>query len=284
MNPLQITPADYHARLRCNRANVFHPDSWLSKSVLWELYNSSLWRWRFHPKQFSPTDQMRWGSLIDCLTTTPELVKESVAICPFASFASLPAQEWRQRAEAEGKIVVFPDEFAAGQKAAKMLLHTHRESARIFAASASQVVIGGKVEGLKVKGLVDLAPAGETFLADLKTTSDFSKAGFERTVSRFGYHVQAGLYLALWNTCFPKDQRTGFRLLWQDSAPPYEVATTSFPQSELEEGFATAKHLIRRIKAAAEADSWPMLFDENPVEVRRPTWASIQEEERRGES
>ena len=239
MTPLQVSPADYHRRLRCNRANVFHPDSWLSKSVLWELFEGSLFRWRYAPKQFKPTDQMRWGSLVDCLTTTPELVEETVAVSPFVDFRATVAQQWREEQERTGRLVISKDEFNEAKKAAKMLLETHRGSAEIFRRSSSQVVLGGKIAGLKVKGLVDLAPAGMPFLADLKTTSDFSNEGFEKTTARFGYHAQGGLYLALWNFCFPDDQREGFKLVWQDQSPPYEVTVKPIPRRELDAGFET---------------------------------------------
>jgi hypothetical protein len=284
MSPLQVSPAEYHSRLKCNRANVFHSDSWLSKSVLWELFDASLWRWRYHPKRFKPTAAMQWGSLIDCMTTTPELVDETVAVMPYDDRKSKLAQAWEAEHEGAGKIVVTRTEYAAARQAAKMLLKTHRKSAEIFRKSSSQVVIGGKIEGLKVKGLVDLAPAGEDFLADLKTTADFSMAGFEKTSARFGYHVQGGVYLAMWNLCHPDDQRERFKLIWQESAEPFEIAVVEIPRDELEQGLKTASWLVARIKKAAEADVWPMLFEEEEPQLRRPTWAAIREEERRGAS
>ena len=67
----QINPSDYHSLLTLDRSNIFSKDSWLSKSAVWELFQSSLYRWRYHPKQYS-TGAMRWGSLVDCLVTSPE--------------------------------------------------------------------------------------------------------------------------------------------------------------------------------------------------------------------
>lgn len=281
MNLFEITPAEYHRKLRCNRTDIFHPESWLSKSVLWELNSASLFKWRFHPKQFTPTAAMQWGTLVDCLTTTPELAETELAFSEFENFRTKAAQEWRDKALADGKIIVTQESLAEARKAAKMLLETHRGSAEIFAASRSQVIVAARIQGANVKGLIDLAPAGVDFLADLKTTSNFSLDGFARTTADFGYHVQAGLYLALWNSMFPNDQRSRFKLVWQDSAPPYEVAVTELATSEIEQGYEHAMHLISKVTDAARADAWPMDFESREPVIVRPTWAAIREEEGR---
>lgn len=281
MNLFEVTPAEYHRKLRCNRADIFHEESWLSKSVLWELNSASLYKWRHYPKQFEPTAAMQWGTLVDCLTTTPELAETELALSEFDSFRTKAAQEWRDAQLAAGKIIVTADQLTEGRKAAAMLLSTCKRSAEIFEKSKAQVIVAGRIRGANVKGLIDLAPEGEDFLADLKTTSRFSLEGFNRTVADFGYHVQAGLYLALWNAMFPNDQRNSFKFIWQDSQAPYEVAVTELVISDLEQGHAHAMHLIRRVTDAAKANHWPMAFDDKEQMIMRPTWAAIQEEERR---
>lgn len=281
MNIFEIKPADYHAKLRCNREDIFHPDSWLSKSVLWELNSSSLFKWRFHPKAKEVTAAMQWGTLIDCLTTTPELAETELALSEFDNFRTKAAQEWRDGQLAAGKIIVTAEQLAEGRKAAEMLLSTCKRSAEIFEKSKAQVIVAGRIRGANIKGLVDLAPEGEDFLADLKTTSKFSLDGFAKQTADFGYHVQAGLYLALWNAMFPDDQRNRFKLVWQDSEAPYEVAVTELAGSEIEQGHAQAMHLIRKVTNAAKENHWPMDFDGAEPLIMRPTWAAMREEERR---
>lgn len=279
MNIFEVAPADYHRKLRCNRADLFSPDSWLSKSVLWELQKCSLYKWRYHPTQKKITPQMQWGSLVDCLTTTPELAQTELAFCEFDSFRTNAAKEWRDAAIAAGKIIVTPETLTEGRKAAEMLLKTCRESAEIFAASKSQVILCAKIRGMNVKGLVDLAPEGADFLADLKTTANFSRKGFDSTIADFGYHVQAGLYLVMWNAMFPNDQRKRFKLVWQDSEPPYEVAIGWIDQSDIDDGYKLAMRHIRRLAEAAKENYWPMAFAGEELQHTRPTWAAIREEE-----
>jgi len=278
MNLLEVTPKEYHSRLTCNRANIHAADSFLSKSVLWELDSKSLWKWRYHPRKMEPTSAMQWGSLVDCLATTPELLAESVAVSPYDTYRTKEARDWRDAQLAAKLILATKDDIELAKQAAKMLTETCKASADIFAKSKSQVIIAGRVLDVKVKGLVDLAPEGEDFLADLKTTSDFSAEGFAKAVSNFGYHVQAGMYLNLWNAMFPDDQRTRFKFVWQESEAPFETCVTELAPPDIEAGWLYASTLIQRLIDATAADKWPMAFEGQNITTTRPTWASIQEE------
>jgi hypothetical protein len=276
----EVSSADYHTLLKCNRADIFAPESYLSKSVLWELNSSSLFKWRFHPREFSPTPAMQWGSLVDCLTTTPELVEEEIRISPFLSYRTKEAKEWRDEQLAVGKTIITQQQFDEGVKASEMLMQTNVQSAEIFDNSLKQVIIGAKISGVQFKGLVDLAPVGKDYLVDLKTTGmDFTLEGFSKAIANFGYHVQAGLYLALWNSTHPEDTRQRFKIVWQSSQPPYEVCVTELHRDEIAAGLKTALRLLGKLKHAAQEDHWPMLAENETPILNRPVWAAMQDED-----
>ncbi len=276
----EVSSADYHTLLKCNRADIFAPESYLSKSVLWELNSSSLFKWRFHPREFSPTPAMQWGSLVDCLTTTPELVEEEIRISPFLSYRTKEAKEWRDEQLAVGKTIITQQQFDEGVKASEMLMQTNVQSAEIFDNSLKQVIIGAKISGVQFKGLVDLAPVGKDYLVDLKTTGmDFTLEGFSKAFANFGYHVQAGLYLALWNSTHPEDTRQRFKIVWQSSQPPYEVCVTELHRDEIAAGLKTALRLLGKLKHAAQEDHWPMLAENETPILNRPVWAAMQDED-----
>ena len=247
MNLFEIAPRDYHQKLKVNRANIFSPTSWLSKSVLWELNESSLYKWRFCPREVKPTPAMVWGSLVDTLATTPDLEGSEIAVSPYPDFRTKEAREWKESQLAIGMTIVDAETLAEGRKAARMLTHTCKAVAEIFAKSKTQVIVGGKINGIQVKGLVDLAPEGEDFLADLKTTSNFTIEGFGRDLATRGYHTQAGIYIALWNSMFPDDQRTRFKLIWQDSSAPYEACVTEISDADIEAGCYAGQLLAYRV-------------------------------------
>jgi len=276
VNAQDVSPVDYFKRLTLDRADVL--GSWLSKSSLWELNGCSLYKWRYAPKQ-TTTKAMNHGSLIDVITTTPELVGEMINILPFKDLRSKEAREWKADAEESGILVVKEDELELAMKAAAVLTEKHEGSAALFEKSKTQVVLLGERRGAKLRGLVDLAPEGENYLADLKTTADFSLEGFGKTIAKFGYHVQAGLYLALWNVQHPDDQREGFRFVWQDSKHPFEVCITELGGFDIAAGIDYADFLTSRIVNAAKRNHWPMLEQGRIPMVGRPAWASMAEDE-----
>src|SRR6056300_1141800 len=100
MNSLQTLPSQYHTELTLDRSDIFSPESWLSKSAVFELYQSSLYKWRYYPRQFSPTPAMAWGSLVDTIITAPEDLHTEFSISPFDSFRTKEAREWKAEQEA----------------------------------------------------------------------------------------------------------------------------------------------------------------------------------------
>ena len=278
MTALEVSPRDYHAKLTLDRSNVFNPDSWLSKSRLWELRSCSLWKWRFAPRDFAPTSAMTWGSLIDCHLTTPELVAETVIYNPYPDFRTKAAQELRDTATAQGKIIVSA-EMAASVKTAVDRVKADPIAGKVFDASRKQLVLLNQIRGINFKALVDLAPEDEPCLYDFKTTSDFSPRGIAKSIDSFGYHVQAALYLKLWNLCHPDDQRNRFRFIWQDSSAPYEVAVTELPAFDISAGDEWAANQIDRIITATKSGYWPGITSGKVAMIGRPGYAAYQDEE-----
>ena len=281
MKAHEVNPKDYFEKLPLDRANVL--GSWLSKSSLWELTRCSLYKWRYAPPK-APTDSMSRGSLIDILALTPEMESEMVAVLPFKDLRTKEAREWKAEAEQEGLVVTKEEDMETARQAAEVLTSKCEGSAELLAKSGKQVVILGQRRGANLRGLVDIAPAGERYLADLKTTANFSLEGFGKTIATFGYHLQAALYLELWNGQFPDDQREGFHFVWQDVNPPYEVCITEMSAFDLAAGLDLADWLTGRIVWAALYNQWPMLEQGRVPMVGRPMWACISEDEMMAEA
>jgi len=265
--PLEVNPSDYHTTFQLDRSQVFSPESYLSKSSVYELYASSLYKWRYFPRQYASSPAMTWGSMVDAiLTCSPAEFDAQFISSPYESFRTKEARIWREEQQDEGRTVITPEMHANANAAATVLKCKHKYAAGMLEKSKTQVVLMNQVthpsvdRSVNVKGLVDLAPEGEPFLCDLKTTADFGAGGFEKTIAKFGYHVQAGLYLHLWNAQFPDDQRDRFQIIWQDSSAPYEVAVTEIPQTDIADGMDMFSHLLGRIVRAADKDWWPMKY------------------------
>jgi PDDEXK-like domain of unknown function (DUF3799) len=278
MSILEVSPRDYHTRLQLDRSNIFSPDSWLSKSRLWELRNCSLYKWRYYSKEFTPSDAMRWGSMIDCYITTPDEVVQTIIYNPFPDFRTKAAQELRDTAIANGQIVASAAEREQVELAVS-ILRNHRIAGPIIANAYKQVVLLNQIKGINVKSLVDLVPTDSDCLYDLKTTAKLSIKGIANSINDFGYHVQAAIYLKLWNLGNPDDPRSRFRYIWQDSSAPYEVVVTEIPTADIEAGGEWAAHQIGRLIKATKDNHWPNIVGDKVAMIGRPAYAMYQDEE-----
>lgn len=276
--PLEISPRDYHTRLSLDRSDIFSPSSWLSKSRLWELREKSLYRWRYHPSEFSGSDAADWGTLVDCLVTTPDEIEEITALHDYPDFRTKEARQFRDEAKESGKILVDHERLNLARRAAEKL-EKHPVAGDIIRASGKQVVLLNRIQGIQCKGLVDLAPVNRPYLADLKTTGRFTLRSLERTIEDLGYHVQAAFYLKLWNLCHPDDQRNRFRFIWQDSSPPFETVVTELPAHDIHAGEEWAAHQIDRLIGATQKDYWPDLGGGKCLLIGRTSSAVYRDEE-----
>lgn len=276
MELLEINPTDYHSKLTCKRDDLFSRDSYLSKSVLWELKNRNLYQWRYHPKPFAGSDAAAWGSVVDCLITTPHELDEIAMFHDFDSFRTKEAREYRDDAKESGKILMHVDKLEDAKKAAQKIAD-NKHAARLLDNSRKQVVLIGESHGIQCKALVDVVPDGP-FLCDIKTTGKWTREDLEKTQMSLGYHVQSGIYLHLWNQNFPDDQRKRWRIIWQQSEAPYEVTVTEMPTAEIAAGQEWAADQIEKLANATKSGHWPGIFGDRVPLLGRPDYAIIRDE------
>ena len=119
-----------------------------------------------------------------------------------------------------------------------------------------------KETGLTVplKGMIDLEPrVNSTFhdsLADLKTCNSASPFPWARAVFEHGYHIQAAMYLDLYNSATGQD-RTTFLHVLQESYAPWEVGKRLLSQEFLELGRLTYLTALQRYCQCLAANSRP---------------------------
>ena len=129
MNNLKILPSQYHSELTLDRSDIFSAESWLSKSAVFELYQSSLYKWRYFPREFAPTANMAWGSLVDTIITAPEDLQTEFAISPFDSFRTKESRYWKAEMLSNNKTIVDAELIAEAHKAVDVLTKKHKHSA-----------------------------------------------------------------------------------------------------------------------------------------------------------
>ena len=183
------------------------------------------------------SDALRMGSLVDCLTLTPELFDKEylcepkrVAITkdgkPHAKGWQDPEQKaaW-EAAEAQGITVLTLEELAKAkviaQRASEHLAERGLILGQTFQSQVAMWVCLRSVGGVPlacpvvVTGMMDILPLGGSSIWDLKTTSMpvENEAKLMYTLEDFHYGVQAALYTDMYNLC-TGEQRDEFSFLF----------------------------------------------------------------------
>lgn len=236
-----MKPSEYHATGN-------HTDlrkQWLSKSLLWK-FGQSPYLWK-HGPPFRKTDAMCWGSLVDCLVTTPELYDEEFIVSPFDDFRKTEAKEWL--AVQKREVIKYAYYCEACKARDMMLFHLARHSVLHVEKQAHKfAVIEHDGARYNVKALADLlAPDA---VHDIKTTGSLEERAIRKTILERGYHVQGALYCDLF-------ERERFVLHFQESSPPYRTRRVDLTVADLEEGRRWYMRAIALWHECVTTDTWP---------------------------
>lgn len=95
---------------------------------------------------------------------------------------------------------------------------------------------------------------GLTVIADLKTTEDASERGFYRSVKKYGYKLQAGMYTEglFENTC----EEYTFAFIAQEKKPPYAHLIHLCTPEFIKEGRDEFRSYIGTLKYCMDNNTW----------------------------
>ena len=231
-----VNPKEYHKWKDQLAAALDVPVT--SKSDLGDFAQSSL-RYRYNKEHGVKkcSDALRMGSLVDCLTLTPELFDKEylcepkrVAVkkdgTPYANGQQDAEQKaaW-EAAEAQGITVLTPEEFEKAKgiagRATEHLAERGLMLGKTFQSQVAMWVCLRSVGGVPlacpvvVTGMMDILPLGGGSIWDLKTTSMpvENEVKLMYTLEDFHYGVQAALYTDMFNLC-TGEQRDEFSFLF----------------------------------------------------------------------
>lgn len=190
------------------------------------------------------SDALALGSLVDCLSLTPELFSSLYSVqpvrvalkkdgSPYADGRQCPLQkqEWANLAQ-NGFTVISPERLAHAQSIAdRASAHLQELSLSSFAFDSQiglwLILTNDNCPGIStpiiLTGLVDIAPISTLKpLIDLKTTSEdiSSPARLFRTMETYSYPLQAGTYSFLWHACTGEDSPRNFAFLFVSTSDP----------------------------------------------------------------
>lgn len=217
------------------------------------------------------TAAMRLGSLSDCLILEPDKFDSTYAVQPSYyekmvtkgrgenkvtttemkpwNNNSKSCQEMKRNIEASGKCVITGEELATSNQIRKAVMSN---------AEAAASINGGKKQvsacwldpdtGIPCKCRFDIL--GDEYIDDLKTANDASLEEFQRTIGKFWYFVQAGVYTQAYEI-LTGDVR-GFRFIVAETGGHTEIPEVAL--YEISENSILAGRVVwnTALKRAAE--------------------------------
>ena len=151
--------------------------------------------------------------------------------------------------------------FRKNAAAVQLLKGARREKALIWTDSET---------GIRCKGRLDALT--DDYVIDYKTTTDAGTDAFRREALRYGYDLQAAMYLeaARANGYRPK----GFIFIAQEKAAPYLINVLHAGDAFIDRGMWILRDLLGKYKDCVEKDEWPG-YGEN--ELILTEWEAVDE-------
>lgn len=240
----------------------------VNKSTLWEMRKSPLHYWHLvHDTPREDTAAMKFGRAVHCRLLEPVEFSAQYAVAPECD-----------RRTKEGK-AIWADLIASGKEvisAADMdsIRGMEREfPAHLIRDAQTEVPLYwvDPETGVECKGRLDAITEG--YVIDYKTTSNAATDAFMREALRYGYDLQAAMYLeaARANGYNPK----GFIFIAQEKTAPYLVNVLHAGEAFIDRGLWIMRDLLAKYKECRDSDSWPG-YGEN--ELILPEWEVIGDE------
>jgi exodeoxyribonuclease VIII len=212
--------------------------------------------------QITATPAMLMGRLFHHLALTPDVAPWWAVKPDGMSFSTKEGKAWRETAQGD---VVTTEQWqqALGMSHA---IHNHGSTPTF---TDTELSVFGEIDGVKVKARLD-ALAGDIW--DLKSTDDARPESFAKSIFDYGYHIQAALYLDLYNAN-SKSQANGFYFIAVESKPPHGCRIYRLSDESVAVGRDEYQRLIGLYKTCKNLGCWPCYTDE-VAEIGLPKWVT----------
>ncbi len=229
----------------------------VNKSTLWEMRRSPLHYWHLiHDTPRKDTPAMAFGRAVHAAILTPTAYKRNYAVMPDIDRRTKAGKEAYEifLSESEGKEILSADDaktikqmvaaFRKNKNAVELLKSTRRERCLFWKDTES---------GIDCKGRLDAI--SKDCIIDYKTTTDADTEAFRREAIRYGYDLQAAMYMeaARANGYSPN----GFIFIAQEKNPPYLINILSAGDAFIDRGMWIMRDLLAKYKTCVETDTWP---------------------------
>ncbi|EGE09634.1 PD-(D/E)XK nuclease-like domain-containing protein [Moraxella catarrhalis] len=226
-----------------------------------------------------PSDAMKLGSLVHTLLLEPHLVDYEYTVMPKfdrrTKQGKADYEAWLERNAHKSIITADQMDTATAmtdslkQSSVAKLLKVNRTliEASIFYTD-QDTGIDCRVRPDFLITPCDSFPNG--LIVDLKTTDNASPSAFKRTITNFGYHLSAAMYLdgyeAHFGTC------PAYIWLVAERDAPYAVASYTPSDEMLERGKQDLDSALSMLRQCMDADDYPA-YSADIATIDLPKWA-----------
>ena len=186
-----------------------------------------------------------------------------------------------EAAEAEGKIVLKPEQLTHAERMADAVL-THELAGKLL--SGGDPAESAEVSMFWTDPTWDVTRRcrwdwinGERGIGvDLKTAVDANPDDMPKAIVKWGYDLSAAWYLAVSAGC-EVDLRA-YCLVFVEKAPPYAVVVAELDEEFMDRGRALAARALDTYRACLDSGQWPSyLPDDAFISLTPPAWARIED-------
>jgi len=225
----------------------------------------------FKSKQEEPREEtpaLIIGSAVHCLTLEPDLFSVRYVIAPKIDKRTKAGKEQWADLEATGRIVLSEDDADKIMRIADAV-RTHKTASKLITGGFAEVSVFTKIDGTPAKCKCDYLRENVAII-DLKTTEDASKAGFMRSVIKYGYHQQAAWYLdCLEAYGKPVD---AFVFIAVEKTAPFAVGIYELDADTVQLGRELNERALRVYQDCLQTNVWQG-YSEQIELLNAPAWA-----------
>ena len=235
------------------------------RSDLWELRKSPAhYIYRVTHEQ-EPTPALLFGTAAHKWILEPDTFWNDYVIAPKVDRRTKAGkEEWAAfLEESAGKTAITEDDLQV-IKDMDAAIMANPTAAALLKTGAHEVPITWKEEwtGELCKCRPDVITTyhGLNYIVDYKTTGSCEDGAFERACRKYGYKLQAAMYIdgAFLDSLEPYR----FAFVAQEKTPPYAVRCYFCDDGFLDEGMDLFRELIELYHKCKQANSWPGYEDE----------------------
>lgn len=243
----------------------------VNKSTLWEMRKSPLHYWHLiHDTPKEDTAAMKFGRAIHAYLLEPVEFSARYAVAPECDRRTKEGKAiWAELMES-GKEVISAADMEAIQRM-EVEFEPVRQKWLADVQTELPLVWTDDETGVECKGRLDAISS--EWIIDYKTTTDASTNAFTREAIRYGYDLQAAMYMdaARANGYNPK----GFIFIAQEKNAPYLINVIRAGDAFLDRGRWIMMDLLQKYKECRDSDTWPG-YGEN--ELILPEWGAVGDE------